>query len=118
MAKFILVYRGPPFDMASLTKEQVNESMEDWGAWMKGLGSALIDPGAPFGARTSVVDDGGSRQPADLNGYTIVEADDIEAARSFTDGHPHLIEGQGRFSIDIYELMPLPVFTEKMTRPY
>ena len=108
MAKFILVYRGPPFDMASLTKEQIKESMEEWGAWMKSLGSALIDPGAPFRARASVVDNGGSREPADLNGYSIVEADDIEAARKFTEGHPHLIEGKGRFSIDFYELMPVP----------
>ena len=55
---------------------------------MKGLGSALIDPGAPFVACASVVDDGGSREPADLNGYTIVEADDIEAPGNSRTGTP------------------------------
>jgi hypothetical protein len=71
------------------------------------LGPALVDPGAPFGARSTVSDNGSSPATSDQNGYSIVEADSLEAARSFTDGHPFLSEGKGRFAVEIFELVPM-----------
>ena len=44
-----------------------------------------------------------------LNGYSIVEADNIDAAKKFADGHPFLSEGKGNFAIDIFELMSVPM---------
>jgi len=67
----------------------------------------MVDPGAPFGARTAVGDNGTSPAPSDQNGYTIVEADSLDAARAFTDGHPFLTEGKGRFAVEIFELVPM-----------
>ena len=77
------------------------------GAWMGKVGSAMADPGAPFGARTAVSDNGSSPAPSDQNGYSIVEAESLEAARAFTDGHPFLSEGKGRFTVEIFELVPM-----------
>jgi hypothetical protein len=107
MSKFVFLYRGPATPMADFTPEQSAEQMRAWGEWMGRAGSALVDGGAPFGARTSVADDGTGPEPVDLNGYSIVEADGLDAARALLDGHPFLSEGKGRFTIDVYGLVPI-----------
>ena len=91
-----------------MTKEQIKASMDEWGAWMGGLGSALVDGGAPFGNRICLVDDGSTREAADLNGYSVIEAEDLEAAKKLTEGHPHFVAADGRFSIEIFEFAHIP----------
>ena len=108
MSKFLLLYRGPATPMEEFTPEQSAEQLRAWGEWMGRIGSALIDGGAPFGARAAVADDGTSPAPSDQNGYTIVEADNIDDARGLVDGHPFLSEGKGRFIVEIFELLPMP----------
>ncbi len=107
MSKYILLYRGPATPMTDFTPEQSAAQMEAWGQWMGRIGPALVDPGTPFGARSAVADDGSSPAPGDLNGYGIVEADTIEAARALCDKHPFLSEGKGRFSVEIFESVPM-----------
>ena len=87
----------------------VDEQLRAWGEWMGRVGDALVDGGAPFGARSAVADDGTNPAPSDLNGYTIVEADSLDAARELVSGHPFLAEGKGRFTIEIFELAPMPM---------
>jgi hypothetical protein len=107
VSKFLFLYRGPAPPMEDFTPEQSAEQMQAWGAWMGKLGSALVDAGAPFGARTTVSDNGSSPPASDQNGYSIVEADSLDAARAYTDGHPFLTEGKGRFTVEIFELVPM-----------
>ena len=107
MTKYLYLYRGPAPPMDQFTAEQSAEQMQAWGEWMGRVGSALVDGGAPFGARLAVSDDGTNSAPSDQNGYTIVEADSLDAARALTDGHPFLSEGKGRFSVEIFELVPM-----------
>jgi len=107
VSKYLLLYRGPATPMEDFTPEQSAEQMKAWGDWMGRVGSALVDGGAPFGQRTAVSDDGTSPAPGDLNGYTIVEADSVDGARGLTDGHPFLSEGKGRFTIEVFELVPM-----------
>ena len=108
MPKYILIYKGEATDMADMTEEQQGEVMAKWGAWMQNVGSAMSDLGSPFGPGQSQVDDGTSGTAAPLTGYTIVEADSMDAAKALTVGHPFLSEGKGDYAIDIYELMPVP----------
>lgn len=107
MSKYIYLYRGPATPMEAFTPEQAAEQARAWGEWMGRVGPALADGGAPFGSRAAVSDDGSAPAPSDQNGYTIVEADNLDAARALADGHPFLAEGKGRFSIEIFELMPM-----------
>ena len=107
MSKFLYLYRGPATSMEDYTPEQSAEQQKAWGDWMGRVGAALADAGAPFGARSAVSDDGSNPVPSDQNGYTIVEADSIDAARRLVDGHPFLSEGTGRFSVEIFELVPM-----------
>jgi hypothetical protein len=107
VSKYLLLYRGPATPMEDFTPEQSAEQMKAWGNWMGRVGPAMVDGGAPFGQRTAVSDDGTSPAPGDLNGYTIVEADSVDGARALTDGHPFLSEGKGRFTIEVFELVPM-----------
>ena len=107
MSKYIFLYRGPATPVEDIPPEQGAELLAAWNAWMGRIGSAVVDGGAPFGPRAAVSDDGTSTEASDQNGYTIVEAASLDAARELLVGHPFLAEGKGRFAIDIYELMPM-----------
>lgn len=109
MAKFILLYNGPATPMEQMTQEQGQAVMEKWQAWMGRVGDALIDVGAPMANGEAIVDDGSSGTATQLNGYSIVEADDSKAVRDLLDGHPFLSDRSGKFSVEIHELLPVPV---------
>jgi hypothetical protein len=107
MSKYIFLYRGPATPMSEFTAEQQAEQMEAWGQWIGKLGTSLTDVGNPFGERTALADDGSSPAPGDLNGYSIVEADSLAGAKGLADKHPFLGEGKGRFSVEVFELVPM-----------
>jgi hypothetical protein len=104
MAKFIYLYRGL---LPDLTPEQGVEREAAFAAWMEKLGAALVDIGSPFGASASVRDDGTEGTAGDLAGYTIVEDDDLAAAKAFTDGLPFLSNSDGKCAVEIFELLPM-----------
>jgi YCII-related domain len=107
MAKFIYLYRGPATPVSGLTPEQGAERKAAFGAWMEKVGKALVDVGSPFGTSASVRDDGTEGAAGDLIGYTIVEADDLAAAKALTDGLPFLSSSDGKCAVEIYELLPM-----------
>ena len=104
MAKFIYLYRGPVPD---LTPQQGAERMAAFAASLEKVGPALVDGGSPFGASASVRDDGTEGTAGDLIGYTIIEADDLTAAKAFTDGLPFLSDCAGHCAVEIFELLPM-----------
>jgi YCII-related domain len=103
MARFIYLYRGP---IPDLTPEQRAERIAAFAAWLEKVGPAIVDGGCPFGASASVRDDGTEGTPGDLIGYTIIEADDLTAAKAFTDGLPFLSNSEGQCAVEIFELLP------------
>lgn len=107
MSKFIYIYNGPATPMDQFTEEQSAAEMAAWGAWMGKVGTAMVDGGAPFGARAAVSDDGSSAAPSELQGYSIVEAENLEAAKALAEGLPFMAEGKGRFSLEIFELLDM-----------
>ena len=106
MAKFMFLYRGPLPDMNAMTPEIGAAVMEQWNAWMGRIGDALKDGGTPLMPGGNVSPSGEGEQPVDANGYSIVEAADLAAAKALLDGHPHLADAKN--SVDVLELMPLP----------
>jgi len=107
MSKYLYLYRGPATQMDNLSEEESAAQMKAWGDWIGRLGPKLVDVGNPFGARTAIVDDGTSRETGDVNGYSIVEADNLEVAKELADNHPFLTEGKGRFAVEVFELVPM-----------
>jgi hypothetical protein len=100
MSKFIYLYRGP-------FKEMTPEQGAAWGSWMGQIGSALVDQGSPCGGGTVVVDDGSSAKISGITGYTIVEANDLNAATALTKGHPLLTDNKGLYSVEVLELIDM-----------
>ncbi len=92
MTKFVFAYHGGP---SSMSPEEGKAHMAQWMAWMQGLGDAVVDPGLPVGksktvSRDGVTDDGGSNP---LSGFTVVQADTIEAAVDMAKRCPHVAIG-------------------------
>lgn len=108
MTDFILLYKGEISDMSQWTEEQSRKVMDAWKAWMGEIGSALKDIGSPMSNGYSLVDNGTSGKPADLSGYSIIEAENLESAKKLLKNHPFLIEGKGQYSVEIFELSPAP----------
>ena len=93
MAKYALVYHGGE---RPETEEEGAKVMAAWGVWMEGLGSALTDPGNAFGTSTTVQSDGSTTSGGGANpatGYSLLEADSLDAAAKMAAGCPILDAG-------------------------
>lgn len=87
MAKFLFVYRNDAEqDKVPPSPEQMQVIMQEWGAWFQKVGEALVDGGdalLPSGklVRGSTVTDGPFIEAKELvGGYSIIEAEDYDAA--------------------------------------
>jgi hypothetical protein len=103
MAKFVLAYSGGSMPE---TEEAGAAVMAAWGAWLGGLGDAIVEPGNPFAASASIasdgaVSDGGSTH---LTGYSVVTADSLSAATTLVKDCPAL---SGGGTVDIYEAIDM-----------
>jgi len=104
MPKFMFIYHGGG---RPETPEDGERVMAAWGAWMEGMGAALVDPGNPAGmsktvSADGVTDDGGANP---VSGYTLVNAPDMEAAIGMARGCPILDGGGG--TVEVAEAMEM-----------
>jgi hypothetical protein len=83
MKSFMLLYRGPA--------TPPDASHEGWPEWFQGLGDRLVDMGSPM------IGDG------DLNGFSIVRAEDRREVDALVRDHPFLAGGP-EYAIDVYEV--------------
>jgi hypothetical protein len=78
--------------------------MAKWKAWVDGLGSAMVNPGTPLGQGKLVSLDGVSeRGPNHLTGFSIVLADNMDAALDIAQRCPFLDIG----TIEVAEAMEM-----------
>ena len=99
MATYVLAYKGG--DMPESDDER-NKIMSAWGAWFGSLGDSLVDGGNPFGPSQTVASDGSVTDggASDLSGYTILKAENLDAAVAAAKGCPVLLSGA---SVEVYE---------------
>jgi hypothetical protein len=110
MTKFIFVYHAPmsPADAAPPDPEQMQEVMGQWMAWAGKVGDGMVDFGTPLANGVRVTADGGtSPSTREVAGYSIIEADDMDAALALAKDHPHL-NMPGGCEIEIHEALPVP----------
>ncbi|MEP2533099.1 hypothetical protein [Shimia sp.] len=104
MPKFMFIYHGGGMPE---TPEEGEKVMAAWGAWMQGLGDALVDGGNPAGMSKTVtasgIDDDGGSNP--VSGYTLVNAADMDAACALAKGCPILDGGKG--TVEVAEAMEM-----------
>jgi hypothetical protein len=110
MKKFMVLYNGPATPPDQISPEQGKALMEAFGAWAKKVGDDLVDFGQPMtpAMATAVSDDGSRKDPLQLNGYSILKADDLDGAVELVKDHPFLSAKTGEFSVEVFELLPLP----------
>ena len=99
MPRYLLAYHGGHVDESLAGRERV---MKEFGDWFAELGSRLIDPGNPTARAVTVdagsVSDGGGANP--VSGYTVIEADGMEAAIELVQRGPIV---QGGRTVEIAE---------------
>jgi len=83
MKSFMLLYRGPA--------TPPDASHEGWPEWFQRLGDRLVDIGSPL------IGDG------DLNGFSIVRAQNRDEVAELLRDHPFLAGGP-QHAIDVYEV--------------
>jgi len=97
--KFLFVYHG---GKTPDTPEEGQKAMEAWDAWYTGIGQAnVVDYGNPVGKSHTVSASGhtpdGGANPA--SGYTIINADDHEAACAIAAKNPMVMDGSGSVEV-------------------
>lgn len=100
MGKYVVVYSGLPGQ-----DEDPAEVRSAWEQWFQELGPAVVDPGDVFTAGGTVARDGSARDDVrlKLTGYTMLKADDLEAAMAMVAKCP----GLKNADIEVYESVPL-----------
>lgn len=102
MNNYILAYHGV---VEPKSPEEGAKMMENWKAWANGLGDALVNPGTPLGmsktvSSEGVVDNGGSNP---LCGYSVVQANSLDAAVDMAKSCPHIEFG----TMEVAEMMEM-----------
>jgi hypothetical protein len=96
MADFVLIYRTPTAVAQSRSEAENYTASSDhlaaWQAWFSEMGASVTGPGSPAFARSTLGETGPGTA---LAGYTIITADDLEAAVALAQGCPVLHQGGG-----------------------
>ena len=100
MKKFLLLYSG---GMAGMSQQECEASMKVWEKWFKDIGQSIVDMGAPL-ARSRTLSSSGTQDGNGglaANGYTMFQANDLDAAAKLVKDCPGIAEGG---KVHIFEL--------------
>jgi hypothetical protein len=91
MANFLLTFHGGSMPES---KEEQDKVMAAWTGWFGALGDALVDGGNPISRSKAISADGSVMDATSApSGYSILKADDIDAAVALAKGCPVLTSG-------------------------
>ncbi len=92
MPNYIIAYHG---GAKPETPEEGTKHMARWKAWVDGLDDAVVNPGTPLGKSRIVSTDGVSNDggPNPMSGFSVVNADSINAAIEMAKACPFLDTG-------------------------
>lgn len=92
MPKFLVTYHGSnmPHDPESMSKAR-----DAFMQWAGKTGRALVEPGAPIGATRTLSSHGTGDGVAEgpYNGWSVIEASDLNEAAKLLQGHPFIGRG-------------------------
>ena len=99
MTKYLLAYKGGGMPATEQERQAV---MAAWGQWFGALGTAVVDGGNPFGKSRAVAATGarGDGASSSLTGYSVLQAESLDAAAKLAAGCP-ILKGGG--TVDVYE---------------
>ena len=102
MAKFLFVYRGGTDAVAKMTPDEMQQNMKKWErwigegfqkGWMLDAGDGLKLEGRVVNSKKVVLDGPFVESKEVVGGYSIIQADTINAAADLAKGCPVLING-------------------------
>lgn len=96
---------SPEERMRNMSKEDMDKMMKPWLAWRDKVGNALVDFGNPMINGMHYTKSGSLKAQTRANGYSIVQAEDMEAVHEMLSGHPYM--EMPETSIEVFELMPM-----------
>ena len=104
MPRYVIVYLGG--DQPS-SPEEGKQHMSKYRAWLSSLGDSAISPANPLKNTSTVNSDGTvtTGGATSMSGFTIIEADSMEAALSIAKACPFLDIGG---SLEVSELIKMP----------
>ena len=112
MPKYLVLYRSsvPATEqMGGSDGEAAQAGMELWMAWANRVGAAMADMGSPLSGVGTVTSSGSNAETSRpfVGGFSILEADSVDAATKLLDDHPHF-QSPGDPSIEVLEFLPIP----------
>ena len=104
MAQYVIVYLG---GAQPSSPEAGKQHFAKYMEWLSSLGEAAVSPANPLKDTNTVKPDGSvtSGGASTMSGYTIVEAESMEAALAFAKACPFLDIGG---SLEVSQLMKMP----------
>ncbi len=111
MGDFVVIYFASPSvveQMQRISPEDMQAGMAAWKEWADSCGDALTFPGSALMGGLRLTQSGSSPGKGDVIGYSVVQADDMDAAVALLEGHPHLGWGEG-CEIEVYQAWPMPL---------
>ena len=110
MKRFLVIYNAPGEAMAEMSKatpEQKEEGMKVWFAWKDSMGDNLIDFGTPLVGGQRIQTDGSVQTAANgVSGYSIIQAHNMDEAKTLLSSHPHL-EWVDGCNIEVHECISM-----------
>jgi len=109
MDKFLVLYNSPTPAaemMASVTPEQAEAGMAEWTAWAEKNHDAIVDIGVPLGSGRHVESGSSSPGSTQATGFSIIQAESLDAATRVVEDHPHFHTPGG--TIDVLEFLQMP----------
>lgn len=110
MKKFIVLYHCSLEDQMKVgkqSKEDREEGMRLWFAWKEKVAEHLVDFGSPIMEGVRRLNSGEEvASKLELSGYSILQAEDLQAAKALIVDHPHYTYGDS-CHIEVHELMSM-----------
>jgi hypothetical protein len=101
MSNYVFIYYGEPkFE----SRDDGAKYQDRWRSWVSGIGDAWVNPGTPFGtpktvSAAGVTDSSATTASGRVTGFSVVKADNLDAALAMAQACPHLEHG----TVDVAE---------------
>ena len=96
MKKYVIFHYG--------FETPTQQIMDAWNKWFASIGDKIVDPGSPLGPGREISRSGTKDLPMgleSLTGYTVINADSIDAAEEIAKGSPMITR------VRVYEAMSM-----------
>ncbi len=104
MKQFMFIFSGPTPEFKNGTPQEVASIQTEWRQIAQSLGGGVVDPGKIFVNDMELIDSGEVDDFVAMNGYMIVQAEDLSTVASWVRANPYMSRKDGTYSVMVFEL--------------